>query len=221
MQQKTLLWISASALLFMSVTQSTEAQIKSKGLDSSTAVKKSKHAPQLTEYELMWKTIETHGKVEFQIGGKKVKLKKRFDVGEEPYFNAFEEGLTPGVYTYQIKFIPNQLQKDRDRFRDDVNQRKDLLKLREKKMQQGDKEAAKELLQKANELRNSAAQQMTKMQKENKYDFITKTGRIIVDKDGAIKEFDEKKLLQEAARRDKEEKRKKALEREEEPGTDT
>lgn len=217
------MWISASALLFMSVTQSAEAQIKSNGLDDTRAVeKKSKHAPQLTEYELMWKTIETHGKVEFQIGGKKIKLKKRFDVGEEPYFNAFEQGLEPGVYTYKIKFIPNQLQKDRDSFRGAVNQRKELLKLRNKKLEQGDRDAAKELLQQANKLRNSAAQQMLNMQRHNDYDFITKTGRIIVDKDGAIKEFDEKKLLQEAARRDKEEKRTKALEREEEDlGTDT
>ena len=152
---------------------------------------------QMTEYELAWKALETHGKVELKIGGKGVNMKKMFKQGEEPFFNAFEEGLKPGIYSYTITFTPNQMVDDQNSLQDEKVDIRELWKLRKEKLEEGDREGANALYKEIRKRTNAIQNENQKIQKSDDYDFISKKGQLIVDKNGTIKKFDFEKFMKE------------------------
>lgn len=160
--------------------------------------------PGLTKYELAWASIETHQHSTLEVLGKDYKFSQEFQDGEHPYFNAFEEELKPGKYTYAICFIPNGIGEFKRTMADIVSTRKDLLKRREEAMRAGDRAEAKTLYAQSNELRTEATELQRKHTASGKpqpYEFIKKTGQITVDENGVVKIFDAEKFRQEAKAR--------------------
>ena len=137
---------------------------------------------------LIWAALETHGKVILQIGGKDINLKKHFEQGENPNFNALKEDLKPGIYSYRIEFIPNRIQEDRDNLNGILDERKKLLALRRVAMESGDREEAKRLYAESNKLRTSAGEMMKEHQ-ETEYEIYEKPGQEVAEKKGTVKIF--------------------------------
>ncbi len=165
------------------------------------------HAPTVASDALIWKALETHGKVTLQIAGKDINLKKHFEQGESPSFNALKEGLKPGIYSYRIEFVPNRIQEDQNNLAGILDQRRKLLALREVALETGEAEEAKRLYAEANKLRASAGELMNE-QKETEYKFYEKSGQIVVDKSGSVKVFNRQQQLKKL---DEERRKRKAL----------
>lgn len=180
--------------------------------------------PELTKYELKWATIDTHQSSRLEVFGKQYKHSTEFENGDAPYFNAFEEELEPGKYTYAITFVPNELGEYKTAMSDIRSQRTDLAKRRREAIEAGRRDLAKTIYQRSNELRKEAAdlssQHMTAGAKPA-YEFIKKQGQFVVDEDGSIKVYDLKKVRQQArdaAREKQEEERAQNREDEESEG---
>jgi DNA-binding helix-hairpin-helix protein with protein kinase domain len=99
-------------------------------------------------------------------------LQRPFKLSEKPVFNAFEEGLRPGVYSYEFELVPNKLQRDREA----------LIRAES----EGDEEAVLALTM--------------KMQRLTSYDFRSERGQIVVKKDGTIERYSIRKLADESRR---------------------
>ena len=156
-------------------------------------------ASNFSQYELSWKAIETHRTVDLKISGHGTIVVKKFENGEAPYFNAFEEGLAPGVYNYTVEFTPNNISEDHCVLQDLILERRNLLKLRREKMEAGDRKAVQQLIQQANAIREKALELNDELMIEDASSYLTQSGKLIVNDNGEIKRFDLQKSLEESA----------------------
>lgn len=163
------------------------------GQEKTTPPKKDRTGQEFGEYEMSWKALATHSQVEFQVNGNGVSIKKSFKTDEKPFFNAFEEGLKPGIYNYQIRFIPNEMSDDAQAASSGVKRMTDLEEAREEAYQNGDREEAKRLYRELLELHDQVSLQTSQLQTKE-YDILSKRGQIVIDKNGALKRYDRKKV---------------------------
>ena len=185
------------ALLLAIPIYQVNAQETKQTVQAKLAEKQDKAEAEMTDYELIWKAIKTHGTVVLQISGKiegkPFRLTKKFSEGEEPFLNAFEEELKPGVYNYQISFIPNELADDQNARLEYREQRTALIKKRKELLESGDRDAANQVQKEINELRKKGNETILNPENvQKKYDYINQNGALVVDENGAIKRFDMK-----------------------------
>lgn len=164
---------------------------------------------EIAQSKLYWEALDTHLTVIVSIHGKDFKWEKRFTEGTAPEFNAIAEEIEPGIYTYQVTFIPNEVEEEKAALNALKTERKDLVQQYEEAVEAGDADTVKRLYWQANEVRKQAtAMSREQMQKNaNDYDYITKRGQIIAYGFGDISKYDRKQARKEQQEKMMEERR--------------
>lgn len=148
---------------------------------------------QMLAGDLFWETLDTHLTVDISITGKDVNWQKRFTKGNQPEFNAFHEGLEPGIYHYQVTFTANKVVEEQDKLQDLTDRRKSFMQQYEQAVEAGDEAKVKRLYWKANQLRldrkKIQTERASRRFKPND-DFIRQQGNFVVDENRMVSRYD-------------------------------
>ena len=141
-----------------------------------------------TEYELVWPSIETHDRSFVTVTGEKVRWTQEFVDGDAPVFNAIEEKIDAGNYTYRVEYISNEAGKAKKEREAASAKRRELLKKRLDLLNKGDREGSKAALEEANAIRISqpGAMDLNQFMNRGNSDNISRTGRFLVKQDGKV-----------------------------------
>lgn len=160
-------------------------------LDEIQRKRKTHGKPKLSKSDLVWESLETHLAVNVTISGKNFHWKKRFTEGTQPEFSSLREKLKPGIYQYHVTFIPNEVEKEKAKINTLASECQDLTSSFEIAVQNGDADMVKELywqrIDQSKELNKRRQQQANRP----KHDYIIRTGKIVIDADGDMKEYEE------------------------------
>ena len=145
-------------------------------------------AAQVSDFEVEWKSIDTHKLAILTIRGKDTNITHRFEDGNAPSFAPVEEGLKPGRYAYLIEYVDNHASEAASQLATANVDRRELLSLRKKLMEEGDRAGAKRLLKQANEVRQKIAQQPVQINQQTEP--LEDSGVLVVKKGGRVAKFD-------------------------------
>ena len=207
------LWISASPAYAQEKTavqesKRTKAVVQKNGVAAKANKEKKPAEVELTEYELVWPTFETHPQAFLTISGSKKKWTHLFADGEEPAFSPIEEKFEEGTYSYRIEYSTGVHQKERQASKEAFANRRALLKKRLALLEKGDRDGAKAALDQANKIRSDQANKKAPfgveqlMAKEKKpSDAIVRVGRFVVRPSGKVAAAAEEDTLRRSADR--------------------
>ena len=155
--------------------------------DRSDLNQPTKIETEVSQFEIQWKPIETHKLAILTVRGKDTEITQRFEDGQAPFFTPMEEGLKPGRYAYQIEFIDDRVNEESKRLATASTSRRELLSLRKKLMEEGDREGARRLIKKANEIRQKIIDQPIEVVQKSK--LLDDFGFLIVKEGGQVSRF--------------------------------